>query len=72
MGKGVGQVANLCRNARVPCIGFAGRIESRNTLNRFFTSTRALTDLTSLQQAKASPALWLERAAEQVSRQTAG
>jgi glycerate 2-kinase len=69
MGKGVGQVAQLCRLSRVPCIGLAGMVEIRPGAGTCFAQAHALTDLTSVAQAKARPAYWLERLAERVARQ---
>lgn len=64
MGKGVGQIARLCRKLAIPCIGLAGTaVRSRET-TRLFAGIHALTDLTTLTQAKAKPARWLERLAE--------
>ncbi len=69
MGKGVGQIARQCRKLNIPCIGLAGVLHARLSVEapRPFTQTRALTELTSLQKAKAEPARWLERLAHRVA-----
>lgn len=63
MGKGVGQLAQRCRQAQVPCIGLVGVVVASGKGHRLFTRMRALTELTSANQAKAKPAFWLERLA---------
>jgi glycerate kinase len=66
MGKGVGQIAKRCRQLKVPCIGLAGMVglhPSRHPFERL----QALTELTSLAQAKTRPGFWLERLAEQAA-----
>jgi glycerate 2-kinase len=68
MGKGVGQVAKRCREMKIPCIGLAGVANLTAGKATCFTQLRALTDLTSVAQAKARPAFWLERLARQVAR----
>jgi glycerate kinase len=68
MGKGVGQVANKCREMGVGCIGLAGTVAPVAGLEKHFRKTCALTELTSVTQAKADPAFWLERLAERVAR----
>jgi len=68
MGKGVGSLALLCRNEGIPCLGFAGTIHqpARKKL-RWFNQVFALTDLTTLDQAKAQPAKWLELLASEAA-----
>jgi len=68
MGKGTGQIAQRCRQLRIPCIGLAGVVPCPAKARRHFTQTHALTDLASVHQAKAQPARWLERLAQQVAR----
>jgi glycerate 2-kinase len=64
MGKGVGQIAQRCRQLKIPCIGLAGMISASLETAAFFTQARALTELTSAAQAKAKPAYWLEQCAQ--------
>jgi glycerate 2-kinase len=67
MGKGVGQIGERCRRLRIPCIGLAGMVGMTSGAKGVFTQIHALTELTSVRQAKARPAHWLERLAEQVA-----
>jgi glycerate kinase len=67
MGKGVGEIARCCRKLKVPCIGLAGAVTGLARSNRLFAEVRALTELTTRDQAKARPALWLERLAASVA-----
>ena len=68
MGKGVGQIGQRCRQLKIPCLGLAGVVSNRPRAGGSFTEARALTELTSVAQAKARPAYWLERLAERVAR----
>jgi glycerate 2-kinase len=68
MGKGVGQIGRRCRALKIPCIGLAGRTDISPGKGSCFTQVRALTELTSVAQAKARPAYWLERLARSVAR----
>ena len=63
MGKGVGQIAQHCHRLRIPCIGLAGKVSVRRGRAGLFAATYALTNLTTVGQAKAQPARWLERLA---------
>ncbi|HXP60561.1 MAG TPA: glycerate kinase [Dongiaceae bacterium] len=69
MGKGVGEIARQCRRLNIPCIALAGLVHPRVSLEapHAFTQTRALTELTSLEKAKAEPARWLERLAQRAA-----
>ena len=69
MGKGVGQIARRCRKLNLPCIGLAGVVHDRASAvaPRAFTQMRALTELTSLEKARAQPVRWLERLAQRVA-----
>jgi len=71
MGKGVGQIASLCAKEKISCIGLAGSVSAECRENNFFSHLGALVDLTDASQAKAQPALWLERLAEKVATQLA-
>lgn len=65
MGKGVGELARLCRQAGVPCLGFAGQVSAAAPAKQLFTQVHPLTpEFTSVGQALAEPAVWLERLAE--------
>jgi glycerate 2-kinase len=67
MGKGVGQVAERCRQLHRPCFGLAGAIQPQAGLRRAFADARALLELASPPQAMARPAFWLARLAAEVA-----
>lgn len=56
MGKGVGQLAQLCRARGVPCIGLAGVARPDAKVKRLFTLTPGLTDFVSPTRAIRHPA----------------
>ena len=73
MGKGVGEIARLCAEAGVPCLGVAGFVADKGRAQERFHATYALTpDLTDRQSALREPALWLEYAAANAARQWSG
>jgi glycerate kinase len=62
MGKGVGQLAGLCRQRRVPCIAFAGMVPNRTAALGSFTQAYALTpDLVRAEEAIARAEHHLEQ-----------
>jgi len=64
MGKGVGELAALCREAKKPCLGLAGAVNDRAAAAQFFTRTYAMSpDLTDRATAMANNAEWLARLA---------
>jgi glycerate kinase len=67
MGKGVGELAGLCRERGVLCIALAGRSLVRGRGARFAT-VAALTDVTSVAEAMSNPARWLRVLAEKTAR----
>ena len=68
MGKGVGELAQLCREASVPCLGFGGVLTDAEGASKLFTAAYAITpDLTNREEALGQPALWLEKLAAKVS-----
>jgi glycerate 2-kinase len=69
MGKGVGQVATLCRDAGVPCLGLAGVLQQRDDAAKLFAQLHALTDITSGTEALARAGHWLERLGERAAQQ---
>jgi glycerate kinase len=70
MGKGVGELARLCREQGVPCLGLAGALTNKAAANQLFTAAYALApDLTTPEQAKAEPGRWLERLAARVAQE---
>jgi glycerate kinase len=68
MGKGVGQIAARCREQGIPCVALAGFVSPGAKKQKLFTQIHALTHLTTVEQAKAKPAYWLERLAMQVAK----
>ena len=68
MGKGVGEIAQLCRRAKKPCFGLAGFVEDPRQAARLFTRTGALLDQTDKDSAMAEPAKWLTRLTEKMGR----
>ena len=67
MGKGVGEIARRCRKGKIPCVAFTGNITARATANRFFAEAHALSELTTVTQAKSNPAAWLEKLTERLA-----
>ena len=67
MGKGVGQLAALCRRQRIPVLGLAGMIQQTPPLRKSFSEIHALTQLTTPDQARRRAKLWLARLAEKVA-----
>jgi glycerate kinase len=68
MGKGVGQVASLCRQLGVPCIGLAGAVPQATEGMNLFRQTHALVPaFASLEEAMAQPRACLERLAAKVA-----
>ncbi len=64
MGKGVGELALLCRERAVPCIGLAGVVPDQPQAAQFFTEAHAMSpEFTSSENALAAPAYWLEELA---------
>ena len=58
MGKGVGQLATLCKKNRVPCVGLGG-IANVPPKQKLFFKVRALTEITSAEKAKKNAARYL-------------
>ena len=68
MGKGVGQVADLCARLDVPCVGLAGTVSDPQQAQTKFRIARGVApDLTDKETALREPAVWLERLATQVA-----
>ena len=67
MGKGVGELAALCRRKGVECSAIGGSVD-RAAVGDWFKQTLALApDLTNVAAAKAEAAHWLAEAAEQLA-----
>ena len=69
MGKGVGQIAMRCRELGIPCLGLAGVVLHSRKGGRLFEQVHALTDLTSVAEAKAKPTFWLARLAASAGKE---
>ncbi len=67
MGKGVGRVATLCAELKVPCIGLAGVVSLPLRADRLFSKTAALTDLTTGENARRRAAFFLRRLAREIA-----
>jgi glycerate kinase len=74
MGKGVGRLAEMCRDFGIPCIVFAGEISTstRSQARRFTRAYALAPSLTSRKNALAEPALWLAKAAQTAARESGG
>jgi glycerate kinase len=67
MGKGVGEIAGKCRSLGIPCVGLGGVVSLSRSELRWFSKTAALTEVTTVEEARARPAFWLERLARLVA-----
>jgi glycerate 2-kinase len=67
MGKGVGRIAALCGKRHVPCIGLAGHIDNTLEPRGLFTHARALTEITTVERARARAAHFLEKLAAETA-----
>jgi glycerate kinase len=67
MGKGVGELATRCRELKIPCIGFAGRVAGARGMQKYFARVAGLTDLTNDEDAKRRALFWLEKLANQIA-----
>jgi isoleucyl-tRNA synthetase len=68
MGKGVGQIAARCREQGIPCVALAGLVGPSVKRQKLFARVHALTELTTIERAKANPSYWLEQLAARVSQ----
>ncbi len=72
MGKGVGELARLCRKHEVPCLGLAGMVGTElnpEAVSPFVRIYGMAPHLTSVEQAKAEPSVWLARLAAYAARE---
>ena len=67
MGKGVGEVAQLCRRLGIACLGLAGVVPNPDAARTVFDEVFALSTFTDRDSALREPALWLERMTAQVA-----
>jgi glycerate kinase len=68
MGKGVGQIAERCRQAGIRCIALAGTVRLGRAGAKILAASHALTDVTEAERARVEAEFWLERLAEAVAR----
>jgi len=69
MGKGVGELAALCRKLNKPCIGLAGMVTDEEKARQLFSKVHSMTALASDKEAKANAARWLEEIARRAAQQ---
>ncbi len=71
MGKGVGQIAALCRARGVPCMALAGNVSGELLADgaNGFSRAYSLVSLAELGAVMAEPELWLRRLAAQAARE---
>jgi glycerate kinase len=68
MGKGVGEIARLCGNEGVPCVGLAGVLNTPAGATSVFSKLYAMApEFVPVQQAMSEPAKSLERLAASVA-----
>jgi glycerate kinase len=67
MGKGVGELALLCRRMNIPVIGLAGIVLEPEKAKNLFKEARGLTEITTVEHAKAEPAKYLEQLASETA-----
>jgi len=67
MGKGVGQLAQLCRKRKIPCAGLAGCVKPDAKAKSLFLMVHGLTDFVSPTAAMRNPARHLKALAEKVA-----
>ena len=72
MGKGVGQVALLCKKIGVPCVGLAGVVTEPEKARKLFAQTRGLVEITDLPNAKSKPGFFLEKVAALAGQSISG
>jgi glycerate 2-kinase len=60
MGKGVGELAALCRKLKKPCFGLAGVVTDQDKARQLFTNVHAMTAITSADDARTNAGKWLE------------
>ncbi len=63
MGKGVGELAKRCHRLCKPCVVFGGIVAANRSELKSFSGVHALSELTSVEEAKARPSFWLEQLA---------
>jgi len=77
MGKGVGEIAKMCQQIGVPCLGLAGTFRRpemmQQTGEQYFTQVFGMSpDLTTPELAMREPGFWLPRLAAEAARKWPG
>lgn len=67
MGKGVGQLARLCLNQKIPCIGLGGQVKRSSGVQKMFQVVHSLTDFHPAAVAQRHPAKHLAALAERAA-----
>lgn len=67
MGKGVGELAVLCRELGKPCLGLAGVVTDAEKARQLFQSVHSLLGVTTPDEARAQAARWLEEIARRAA-----
>jgi glycerate kinase len=68
MGKGVGELAHLCRRTGVPCLGLGGVVSEPERARRVFSAVAGIAPkLAGVEMAKAQPAHWLRELARRAA-----
>ncbi len=68
MGKGVGELARLCRQLRVPCLGLGGVVNDAERVRRAFTKVAGIApELANAETAKADAVRWLRELAHRTA-----
>jgi len=69
MGKGVGRIAGLCRDAGIPCLAMAGIVKAPQKAKTCFAKTGALASLVPMDEARRNAAQHLETLARQMAEE---
>ena len=69
MGKGVGELAKLAQINNSKCIILAGQLNYDHELGALFNQCRALTEITSPDQAKNNTSHWLEKLSAKIAKE---
>jgi glycerate kinase len=68
MGKGVGELALLCRQAGKPCVGLAGVVTDEQKARTLFMNVHSMVKVTTSEEAHANAAKWLEEIARRAAQ----
>jgi len=68
MGKGVGELATLCRKLNKPCVGVAGVVTDSDKARKLFANVHSLVDMTTPEEAKANAGKWVEEIARRAAQ----